>query len=82
MWFKANVPVLGDFVQLQQVLLNLMRNAGGAVGIALANTWLADNTRLHALRLSEALGQSAKAANDTAMCCVSRAEDLEMELDL
>jgi DHA2 family multidrug resistance protein len=61
---------LGNFegpeLRYASSLFNLMRNAGGAVGIALANTWLADNTRLHALRLSEALGQSAKAANDTA----------------
>ena len=61
---------LGNFegpeLRYASSLFNLMRNAGGAVGIALVNTWLADNTRLHALRLSEALGQSAKAANDTA----------------
>ncbi|MBW8842439.1 MAG: MFS transporter, partial [Sphingomonadales bacterium] len=61
---------LGNFegpeLRYASSLFNLMRNAGGAVGIALANTWLADNTRIHALRLSEALGQSAKAANDTA----------------
>ena len=47
-------------------LFNLMRNAGGAVGIALVNTWLQDDTRLHALRLSEALGQAPRVANDTA----------------
>jgi DHA2 family multidrug resistance protein len=61
---------LGNFegpeLRYASSLFNLMRNAGGAVGIALANTWLADYTRLHALRLSEALGQSAKTANDTA----------------
>jgi DHA2 family multidrug resistance protein len=47
-------------------LFNLMRNLGGAIGIAVVNTWLQDNTRIHALRLSEALGVSAKAANNTA----------------
>ena len=36
-------------------LFNLMRNLGGAVGIALANTWLGDFARLHALRLQESL---------------------------
>lgn len=41
---------------------NLMRNLGGAIGIAVVNTWLADNARLHAARLSEALGESARAA--------------------
>jgi DHA2 family multidrug resistance protein len=38
-------------------LFNLMRNLGGAVGIAVVNTWLADNTRLHVQRFGEALGQ-------------------------
>ena len=47
-------------------LFNLMRNLGGAIGIASVNTWLQDATRLHVLRLSEALGASAAAANDTA----------------
>ncbi len=43
-------------------LFNLMRNLGGAVGIAVANTWLQDFTRIHTLRLDEALGQSARVA--------------------
>ena len=47
-------------------LLNLMRNLGGAIGIALVNTWLGDNLRLHMLRLSEALGRSSEAANAAA----------------
>ncbi|MGN6278333.1 MAG: MFS transporter, partial [Sphingomonas sp.] len=47
-------------------LFNLMRNAGGAVGIALVNTWLQDGAREHAQRLGEALGQSARAANEVA----------------
>ncbi|WP_197411933.1 DHA2 family efflux MFS transporter permease subunit [Sphingopyxis sp. H050] len=47
-------------------LFNLMRNLGGAIGIALVNTWLGDNMRLHMLRLSEALGRSADAANEAA----------------
>ena len=45
-------------------LFNLMRNLGGAIGIAVVNTWLQDMTRLHALRLSEALGRSPQAALD------------------
>ncbi len=44
-------------------LFNLMRNLGGAIGIAVVNTWLQDMTRLHALRLSEALGMSARGAD-------------------
>lgn len=47
-------------------LFNLMRNAGGAIGIAVVNTWLQDATRLHALRLSEALGASGAAAREAA----------------
>ncbi|MFI4974574.1 MAG: DHA2 family efflux MFS transporter permease subunit [Caulobacterales bacterium] len=37
-------------------LSSLMRNLGGAVGIALVNTWLLDFYRLHLGRLSEGLG--------------------------
>ncbi len=37
-------------------LFNLMRNLGGAIGIAMVNTWLADNTRYHMQRFGEALG--------------------------
>ena len=47
-------------------LFNLMRNLGGAIGIALVNTWLGDGLRLHMLRLSEALGRSSAAANEAA----------------
>jgi DHA2 family multidrug resistance protein len=38
-------------------LFNLMRNLGGAVGIAMVNTWLADTARLHVQRFGEAMGQ-------------------------
>jgi DHA2 family multidrug resistance protein len=43
-------------------LFNLMRNLGGAIGIALVNTWLQDGARLHALRISEALGSMGDGA--------------------
>jgi DHA2 family multidrug resistance protein len=39
-------------------LFNLMRNLGGAIGIAVVNTWLQDNTREHVLRLGEAMGEA------------------------
>lgn len=45
-------------------LFNLMRNLGGAIGIAVVNTWLQDATRLHVLRLNEASGEAARAAPD------------------
>jgi DHA2 family multidrug resistance protein len=41
-------------------LFNLMRNLGGAIGIAVVTTWLDDWSRLHALRLSEAMGASSR----------------------
>lgn len=37
-------------------LFNLMRNLGGAIGIAVVNTWLNDNARIHAAYLGEGLG--------------------------
>jgi DHA2 family multidrug resistance protein len=46
-------------------LFNLMRNLGGAIGIALVTTWLQDMSRLHALRISETLGAAPRIATDT-----------------
>lgn len=43
-------------------LFNLMRNLGGAVGIATVTTWLQDFGRLHAARFGEAMTQSGTAA--------------------
>jgi DHA2 family multidrug resistance protein len=43
-------------------LFNLMRNLGGAIGIAMVNTWLHDSTRIQASRLSETLGEGAQRA--------------------
>jgi DHA2 family multidrug resistance protein len=45
-------------------LFNLMRNLGGAIGIAVTTTWLQDMSRLHALRIAEALGNAPRAATD------------------
>ncbi len=36
-------------------LFNLMRNLGGAIGIAIVNVWLYDQTRIHAERMGEAM---------------------------
>ena len=52
----------GDQLSYASGLCTLMRNLGGAIGIALANTWLQDFTRIHALRLDEALGQGGRMA--------------------
>jgi DHA2 family multidrug resistance protein len=46
-------------------LFNLMRNLGGAIGIAVVNTWLQDNTRIAAARMGEALGSGGQQAGET-----------------
>lgn len=45
-------------------LFNLMRNLGGAIGIATVNTWLQDNSRIQALRFGEALGANGRSAQE------------------
>jgi DHA2 family multidrug resistance protein len=45
-------------------LFNLMRNLGGAIGIAVVNTWLSDNTRIQAARMGETLGEAGRRAPD------------------
>ncbi|WP_235982564.1 DHA2 family efflux MFS transporter permease subunit [Sphingomonas albertensis] len=45
-------------------LFNLMRNLGGAIGIATVNTWLGDNTRIQTLRFGEALAANGRNAQD------------------
>ena len=44
---------------------NLMRNLGGAVGIAAVNTWLIDFSRIHALSLANAVGRGSDTAATT-----------------
>jgi DHA2 family multidrug resistance protein len=53
-------------------LFNLMRNLGGAIGIAVVNTWLADNTRIEASRMSEALGEPGRRAPDFVAAMAAR----------
>ncbi len=43
-------------------LFNLMRNLGGAIGIAVVNTWLQDQTRIHVARFGEGLGEASRSA--------------------
>jgi len=45
-------------------LFNLMRNLGGAIGIAVVNTWLQDNARIQAARMGESLGEPGRHAPD------------------
>jgi DHA2 family multidrug resistance protein len=53
-------------------LFNLMRNLGGAIGIAVVNTWLQDNTRIQAARFGEALGGKERIADDMVSSLVQR----------
>jgi MFS transporter, DHA2 family, multidrug resistance protein len=53
-------------------LFNLMRNLGGAIGIAVVNTWLQDNTRIQASRFGEALGGKERIADDMVADLVQR----------
>jgi DHA2 family multidrug resistance protein len=45
-------------------LFNLMRNLGGAVGIAVVNTLLQDQTRRSTLRLGEAMANNGSVVGD------------------
>ena len=66
------VPIVGmalnGFAQVElryaSGLFNLMRNLGGAIGIAVVNTWLADDTRIQAARMGETLGEAGRHAPD------------------
>jgi len=45
-------------------LFNLMRNLGGAIGLAAINTWFNDRMDLHLQRLHEAVNSSSLPANE------------------
>ncbi len=55
-----------DMTELRyaSALFNTMRNLGGAIGIAVVNTWLQDGARVEAERLGEGLGRSGRRAAD------------------
>jgi DHA2 family multidrug resistance protein len=53
-------------------LFNLMRNLGGAIGIAVVNTWLQDNARIQAARMGESLGEAGHSAPDTIAALAGR----------
>jgi DHA2 family multidrug resistance protein len=52
----------GNELRYASGLFNLMRNLGGAIGIATVNTWLSDFARVQAARFAEALGHGPVAA--------------------
>ena len=53
-----------DQLRYASGLFNLMRNLGGAIGIAVVNTWLIDFTREHVARLSAAMGEQPDRAGE------------------
>jgi DHA2 family multidrug resistance protein len=59
---------LGGFAMTElryaSALFNLMRNLGGAIGIAVVNTWLTDNTRIQAARMGETMGEQGRRTPD------------------
>lgn len=58
-------------------LFNLMRNLGGAIGIAVTNTLLQDHTHIASLRLGEALSHGAVPANDLLASIAQRMATLD-----
>ena len=53
---------VGPELRAASGLFNLMRNLGGAIGIAVVNTWLQDNARIQAARMGESLGRAGAEA--------------------
>ncbi|KEQ53544.1 DHA2 family efflux MFS transporter permease subunit [Sphingobium chlorophenolicum] len=53
-------------------LFNVMRNLGGAIGIAVVNTWLQDNSRIAASRIGEAMGHRQQGAQDMVTALATR----------
>jgi DHA2 family multidrug resistance protein len=53
-----------DLVKNASGLFNLMRNLGGAIGLAAINTWFNDRMDLHLTRLHEAVNPASVAANE------------------
>jgi MFS transporter, DHA2 family, multidrug resistance protein len=53
-------------------LFNLMRNLGGAIGIAVVNTWLQDQTRIHVARMGESLGEAGRSAPEVVAALAAR----------
>ncbi len=67
---------LGGFAMTElryaSALFNLMRNLGGAIGIAVVNTWLIDETRIQTARMGESLGESGRHAPDVVVALAQR----------
>jgi DHA2 family multidrug resistance protein len=61
-----------DRVKNASGLFNLMRNLGGAIGLAAINTWFNDRLDLHLTRLHEAVNYASIPANETLSELASR----------
>jgi DHA2 family multidrug resistance protein len=57
-------------------LFNLMRNLGGAIGIAVVTTWLQDYARIDAARIGESLGEAGRHAPDVVALLAARVDQL------
>jgi DHA2 family multidrug resistance protein len=57
-------------------LFNLMRNLGGAIGIAIVTTLLQDETRIHIARIGETLGEAGRHATGMVAELASRFSEL------
>ena len=53
-------------------LFNLMRNLGGAIGIAVVTTWLQDYARIDVARFGESLGEAGRVAPDAIAMLAAR----------
>jgi DHA2 family multidrug resistance protein len=62
-------------------LFNLMRNLGGAIGIAVVNTWLGDQTRIHVATFGESLGQPGSRAAEFVAGVAARVGQLTPDPD-
>jgi DHA2 family multidrug resistance protein len=67
---------LGGFAMTElryaSALFNLMRNLGGAIGIAVVNTWLIDDTQIQTARMGETLGEAGRHAPDMVTALAQR----------
>jgi len=62
----------GNELRYASGLFNLMRNLGGAIGIATVNTWLVDFARIQAARFGESLGNAPDTAQQMMADLASR----------
>jgi MFS transporter, DHA2 family, multidrug resistance protein len=69
-----------DRVKNASGLFNLMRNLGGAIGLAAINTWFNDRMDLHLTRLHEAVNPANIAANETLANMAARFQGSDAQL--